>query len=320
MKQLRFNDLYNPEFYMEYPDYDCRIAIRKFLDTRDTMGMARLSLSCVDTQETKEVDRIYANVVYLRNAIADLNSSFDLLLQVPWFFYRIWKEYNLNGGLREPHKLTNRYEIVRNEGNWVIKAEKCCKLEKITKYLNSTQSGLEQKINDFCNEYIQNSQKPFTVRTLCNAMKHNHALAFEELYEPYDFNVNINGEVKNLRKEKIGIRVPQNILRVSEETGESSKAGEVIYYFDTDLRVDFEYTGSDSFKFEDCSQGRIRLKIDDVYKECCKYFDALVDLFEDIYGEIYPKMCLLTTFSKDGKPNIVHSEKSISVDKYFPFA
>ena len=84
-------------------------------------------------------------------------------------------------------KLNNRNEITRNANNWVVDAEKSCEKKKVQKYLNSVQSDLRQKIEDFWKQYIENRQKSFTVRTLCNAMKHNHALAFEELYEPYDF-------------------------------------------------------------------------------------------------------------------------------------
>lgn len=45
MKDLRFDDLYPPEYYMDVPGNDGRIAIKKFNDARDTMGFARFSLS-----------------------------------------------------------------------------------------------------------------------------------------------------------------------------------------------------------------------------------------------------------------------------------
>ena len=289
----------------------------KFIDARDTMGMAKLSLSYIDTEATNEKDRNFVRTVHLRHAIEDLNSSFDLLLQIPWFFYRIWEKYNSNGTLRES-KLNNRNEITRNANNWVVDAEKSCEKKKVQKYLNSVQSDLRQKIEDFWKQYIENRQKSFTVRTLCNAMKHNHALAFEELYEPYDFTIKINGEERNLRKEKLGIRFQQDILDQSETTNESTKVGQVKYSYENDLTVDIEYINSDIFRFRDCTHEGDMLKIEDVYKECCGYYDALVDLYEEVYKDIYPKMILLESFvGADGKPNIKSSGETIDMNNYF---
>ena len=41
MKDLRFDDLYSLEYYMDVPGNDGRIAIKKFNDARDTMGYSR---------------------------------------------------------------------------------------------------------------------------------------------------------------------------------------------------------------------------------------------------------------------------------------
>ena len=48
MKDLRFDDLYSPEYYMDVPGNDGRIAIKKFNDARDTMAMAHFSLSYIE--------------------------------------------------------------------------------------------------------------------------------------------------------------------------------------------------------------------------------------------------------------------------------
>lgn len=317
MKKLRFDDLYPPEYYWEYPNVDCRIAIMKFNDARDTMGMAALSLSYIDTEATDKTEKNFVRTVHIRHAIEDLNSSFDLIMQIPWFYYRIWKEYNVGGALRE-RKLKNKSEICRNTDNWVFDAEESCEKKKVEKYLNSVQNDLGHKIEEFWNQYIYNSTKTFTVRTLCNTMKHNHALSFEELYEPYDFTIEIDGQVKNLRKEKMGMRCHQDILEQSETTSEAVKVGEVIYSYEKDLTVDIEYTNSDTFRFKDCTHNEDRLKIEEVYKECCQYYDALIDLFEEVYKDIYPKMTLLKSFvGADGKPNIKPSGDNIDLNKYF---
>ena len=147
-------------------------------------------------------------------------------------------------------------------------------------------------------------------------MKHNHALTFEELYEPYEFKININGETKNLRDEKMSVEFHQDIVENIQST--QRKVGQVNYYYKDDLAVDIEYINSDEFRFVDCTHEGQRLKIKDVYNECCNYYDALVDLFEDIYDDIYPQISLLESFvDKDGKPNIQLSGDRIDLNKYF---
>lgn len=322
MKQLRFDDLYSPEYYFEIPGHDARIAIMKFIDARDTMGMADFSLSYVGDEETTELEKNFVRTIHLRHAIEDLNSSFDLLLQIPWFYYRIWEDYNQSGNLREI-RLKNKEEITRNTSNWVETAEKSCEKKKVTKYFNSVQNILEQKIDDFWNTYIENMNKPFTVRSLCNSMKHNHALAFEELYEPYEFNINIDGQTQNLRQSNLSLEFHQDIMEQIEPTStnpttQQNKVGQVNYYYNNDLYVDIEYVNSDRFNFKDCTHEGNRLKISEVYKECCDYFDALVSLFEDMYKDIYPQISLLESFiGKDGKPNIKSSPTNIDLNKYF---
>lgn len=312
MKELRFENLYSPEYYLEVPGYDSRIAIMKFLDTRDTMGMAAFSLSYIDSEPTNDTTKIVARIIHIRHAIEDLNNSFDLLMQVPWFFYRIWKEYNSTGSLKT-HNLKNSMEIARGSVDWVIKAEKECSKNKVIEYLKSASNSLESKIEKFWNDYIVNNTKQFTVRTLCNKMKHNRALAFEELYKPYDFNLNIDGQVTNLRKASLSVKFSQNILNNNQEL-----IGQIKYEYIDDLSIDIEYKNGDVFEFKDCSHTNTQLNISDVYAECCNYFDALVDLFEDVYNEIYPNISLLPTFQgKNGKPNINSSNDKIDLNKYF---
>lgn len=55
-------------------------------------------------------------------SIEDLNNSFDLLIQIPWMYYRIWGCFNSGGSLRTG-SLKNRNDIVRNTDDWVYVAE-----------------------------------------------------------------------------------------------------------------------------------------------------------------------------------------------------
>lgn len=314
MKELRFDDLYSAEYYMDVPGNDGRIAIKKFNDARDTMAMARFALSYIENSPSDELGKNFARVIHLRHAIEDLNNSFDLLLQIPWFYYRIWVKFN-RGALLRTGQLRNRNEIIRNTQDWVLLAERECKMEKVITYLQSVSNPLEQEIRDFSTDYIEEDSKPFTVRSLCNTLKHNHALSFEELYEPYEFNLNINGRVTNLRQAGIGVRFEQGIV---EKDNPSVKVGKVKYNYIDDLSIDFEYIQGEKFRYEDCTDTGQRLKIQDVYNECCAYFDALVDLFEKVYSRIHPQIGLLPSLVADnGKPNIKPSSSTISMNDYF---
>ena len=314
MKNLRFDDLYSPEYYMDVPGNDGRIAIKKFNDARDTMAMAHFSLSYIEDTPSDELGKNFAKTIHLRHAIEDLNSSFDLLLQIPWFYFRIWAEFNRKGSLRTK-QLKNRNEITRNTQDWVLFAERDCEYRKVMEYLHATSNPLETKMKVFSSEYIEGTDKTFTVRSLCNALKHNHALSFEELYEPYDFLLNINGQKINLREEHMGVRFKQKIL---EKDNPDIVVGEIKYDYSDDFSIDYEYMQGESFRYEDCVDAKYRLKIQDVYKECCKYFDALVELFEEVYNQIYPQIGLLPTLvGENGKPNIKSSVNSISMNDYF---
>lgn len=314
MEDLRFEDLYSPEYYMEVPGKDGRIAIKKFNDARDTMAMALFSLSYIKDIPSDELEKNFAKTIHLRHAIMDLNNSFDLLLQIPWFYFRIWEEFNKGASLRTG-QLKNKKEIIRNASDWVILAERDCDYKKVMKYLQVTSNPLETTINDFFSDYIEGDGKPFTVRSLCNTLKHNHALQFEELYEPYDFCMNINGEKINLRDERIGIRFEQRILKKDNPDDE---VGKIKYNYADDFSIDYEYAQGEIFRYEDCVDAKYRLKIHDVYEECYKYFDALVKLFEAIYNQIHSQIGLLSTLvGENGKPDIKPSENSISMNDYF---
>jgi len=313
MKELRFEDLYEPEYYHEIPNFDSRIAIRKFLDARSTMGFAKASLSYIEPTSVDDLEKNFVKSIHLRHALLDLNNSFDLLLQIPWLYYRAWKEFNKCGTLRSKYG-KNRENIVRNSTDWVYKAERECSDKKLLIYLNSRQSPLKQKIEDFQNKYIRNDEKEFTVRTLCNTMKHNHELSFQELYEPYEFNVNLNGMSVNCRENDFGAKLVQEFY---DEDKPDEILGAIKTNYVNDLEIDIEYKGGDVFRFIDCTHHTDRYRISYVLKECTDYYNAIIDLFEDIYEEIYPNIMPCLSLSNNQKSNIKKGNSSIDLNKYF---
>lgn len=316
LKALKFDDLYPPEYYFEQMGVDSRIAIKCLNDARDTMGMARFSLSYISIENTDDLTKQFAKTIHLRHAIEDLNNSFDLLLQAPWMYYRAWEKFNNNGSLQSK-STKNKKDIIRNVDGWVHEAERECNYGKLCKYLNSESSALEASFNTFFKKYVSKEKagKNFTVRSLCNTLKHNHSLQFEELYDPYDFYININGERKNLRECGLAIEFSQVF---HDESSPGIELGKVKYSYSSDLNVDIEFTEGEQFRFKDCSPSTEMLKIKEVYKECCEYFDAIVELFENVYKEICSNMQLLPSFiGSNGEPNIKKATENMNLNDYF---
>lgn len=75
MKNLRFEGLYPPEYYLEQNGYDCRIAIRGFFDARDMMGIALFDLSSIDKEDSQDLGSNFAKTVHLQHAIVELNEK-----------------------------------------------------------------------------------------------------------------------------------------------------------------------------------------------------------------------------------------------------
>lgn len=98
-------------------------------------------------------------------------------------------------------------------------------------------------------------------------------------YEPYDFYLDLNGKKTNLRTAGIGIRFEQRIVEMGNPDIE---VGKIKYNYADDWSIDYEYNQGEVFRYEDCIDGNQRLRIQEVYQECCDYFDALVDLFEAV--------------------------------------
>lgn len=85
--------LLGPEYYMEYENKDVRLSVSKINDFIETLGDSAVSLIYSNKEEYHNVDNRLLNIIrriHIRHAIIDLNNCFDILLQVPWFHYRIW--------------------------------------------------------------------------------------------------------------------------------------------------------------------------------------------------------------------------------------
>lgn len=270
LKERRFEGLASPEFYDETKGFDNRIAVMKYRDANDTLAMAQYSLAEFEAQKGSTSKDVFDKTIFLRHAISDLNCSFDLLLQIPWFYYRAWKSFNQGEELKSK-TLKNRNNIVRNQDGWVQSAEKECSCKKIVAYLKHEQNPLSECIEAFYRKHIKNEDDKPTVRDLCNAIKHNHMIRFDELYVPCS-------------SSKIPEKYKNRIL--CAETGEDSY--EIIFISD-DIEVGFMKKDED-FRWIDCIN--IRYKMDVVCQKCENFYNDMVDLLENVYSEIYSRIPL----------------------------
>ncbi|MEB2279653.1 hypothetical protein LAV73_06515 [Lysinibacillus xylanilyticus] len=289
-----FKDVYDPEYYMEFEGHDIRIAITKMKSFIETFNLANISLTYTNKDEYNNSDDM--NIAFLRkshvrHSVLDLNNCFDLLLQIPWFYFRIWESFNDGGNLRS-RELNNK--ISRNTKNWVFKAEKSCTYEKVMKYFenqgNPKLTDLKKKFNSFEKNYIIKNRKNFTIRTLSNQMKHNHSLNFKEFYIQNDMNVNINGEVVNLKRNGIGLSHELIFAEANDSNTEAIELGKMSVTYIDDLKIDIQYNNGEKFFADDYLRLNNQVSIDEVYSEAINYGNALKDLFDELFIELE---CLL---------------------------
>ncbi len=280
--------LYNPENYMEIESRDVRLAISKVNDFIETLGDASLSLVYCDKREHQGVEERLLNIVrriHIRHAIVDLNNAFDILIQVPWFQYRCWEEFNRGGKYCHPkHKAKD--DIMRNSTGWVDKVETACSYKNVIKFLkgspNSTLNKLALNYEAFNKNFRYNKSKICVVREIANQIKHKHNIKLKEFYEPYNFNMIINGEKINLKEQGLYSKI---VVEFYEKDNESIQ-GEIITKYKDDLEIDIEYNSGEKFLGKDLLNQRNSYAIDDLRSEMVDYFNNIINLFNQVYNVI----------------------------------
>lgn len=279
---------FGPENYMEYENRDIRLSISKINSFIETLGDALLSLTYCNKQEHPNTDERLLNIIrriHLRHAIVDLNNSFDLLLQVPWFLYRGWIGFNFGGPYCHPkHKAKN--DIIRNSPSWVESVENSCNYKNVILFLNgSTESSLNTLASFyevFNNNFRFNSTKQFVVRSVANQIKHKHNIMLKEFYEPYTFNIVINEKELNFKEQNL---YPEIVTRFYDmET--NVEHGQIKARYKDDLEIDIEYDNGDVFLGKDLINQRNVYAIDDLINEMHDYYNGIVDLYNQIFNII----------------------------------
>lgn len=309
-------ELYPPEFYHEIEGHESRLAILKLNDVLLTLGDASLALIYSDDEEQSEIeDKFERSIVqryHIRHAIIDLNNSFDLLLQVLWFFYRVWNFFNPDGIYRSDKDFT---DIVRNQDGWVEKAEDACLYRMVVnhflKYSKDNEHSLYQDFKAFNNLFIFNDSKPFTVRTISNFIKHNGALKTSEQQTPWNFSIkDTEGNIYDPHKYRCEI----STKFYTPETSEKNYLGEIRLNYTDDLYVDIEYKGGELFRGKDYAYDYKHYSIKELHIEALSYFENFIKLFDKVYKLIMPQISD-SPILKKSKVHVEHN--SINLDKYF---
>ncbi|PHC29325.1 hypothetical protein COE95_18305 [Bacillus toyonensis] len=318
MKLNKFLEkLEEPEYYMEIQGYDTRLAVSKINDFIETIGDASIATTYSNKDEHRNSSLTEANIIrriHIRHAIIDFNNSFDLFLQIPWFFYRMWEPFNEGGKLITDRSLKNSHKIIRNTKGWVEIAEQNCSYSKVIRFLenqtNEDLMNLKNELKIFKNKYIFNKSKYFTIRLLANQMKHNHSLKLEEFYSPFDYTVNINGDILNLRRQELGLKLHVDFY--NKDFPDETLGKVKVNYWD-DLYIDIEYKSGEKFIAKDYMKENKRYSLDNIYKEMIDYGNSLIELYEKLLHIVKSHL----SFNPMIPDNPTKKNRTVNLDKYF---
>ncbi len=279
--------LYGADNYMELESKDVRLSVCKINDFIETLGDASISLIYSDEEEYKNLDEKFLNIIrriHIRHALIDLNNCFDILLQIPWFHYRIWKEYNTNG--KYYNSRYHKGDIIRNSQGWVEKVENSCSYIKVTKYLkDSNDPKLKEfykELTMFNDEFRFNSNKKVQIRAIANQLKHRHNIKLKEFHEPTKLTLNVNGNDINFEEKNL---VP--VIRSKFYDKDTNlDCGEIVIRYEDDLNIDINYNSGEVFYGKDIINLQSLFSFDELLSEMVEYTNSIILLYEKLYDAL----------------------------------
>ncbi|RJS62408.1 hypothetical protein [Bacillus sp. PK3_68] len=309
-----------PEHFMEIENYDVRLAVLKMDDFLETLGDASMSLLYSDKAEHENAEQQELNIirrVHIRHALIDFNNCFDILLQIPWFYYRAWNEFNKGYSLYKPRRDGNLKQVIRNTDGWVETAEGNCIYARVREFLESRSEqeiiDFKDKLETFNTTFRFNKNKKVVTREIVNQIKHKNSLKIAEMIPAYNVNFEINGVNTNLEKLKES-NLYLEIKREFYEEDTKQNLGEIILNFKDGLAIDINYNSGEKFRAQDYLKSELVYTFDELYDELVDYKDAIIDLYYELYDLIEPNLVLNPAFN--GTVN-KGASKSINLDKYF---
>ncbi|KOR64105.1 hypothetical protein [Clostridium botulinum] len=289
----------SPDSYFDVKGKDARLAVLKANDLYTAIFEARIELAYADKEYYKEQneDIDFIRVLHLKNAISNLNKIYDISLQIPWFLYRIWNE-----------KKVVKSKIVRNKENWINEVEELCRETYINNFFKLYKSNLDGELikllNKFKREFIFNSKKEFTIRSLCNHIKHNGTIQPIELMQDTTFSVIINDETTTIDGDKeFGFTAkikdnPKVVIKKKEYL-----TIDILY---NDQKADF----SENFYGKDIY--RKNYSIEDIFKECENYLVGFKPVYDEYINMLNKHLIRIVPKTE------VNSTSPLELNRFFP--
>lgn len=265
------------DLYMEHEGLDIRLSILKVRDFLQTIGDATISLTYANKELHDIEQEQLSNIIirnHLRHALIDYNGCFDLILQIPWFLFRLWEDVpNYNGR-----------KIKRNSNNWVEKAEKICDYNIVIKKLHKIEEYKVQqfliKLKEFKKRYIDIKNDRISIRSIVNGMKHNRNIRIEEFRTPTLLKLNINGmrtDSRILEERGMYTVIEREICKIDNPSKTIAKTTQT--FFGKRSEVDIEYVNGELFRGKDLIDSIYYYTLNDLYDHTTLYHNATIDLF-----------------------------------------
>ncbi|WP_460271279.1 hypothetical protein [Bacillus sp. NEAU-Y102] len=273
--------LSDPMLYMEFRGVDSRLAVSKLRGFLMTYGYAQYSKN--KFKEEMKGGKGTRPRMHMRYAVLDFNNCFDLLLQIPWVYYRMWENFNPKG------------DIQRGEDGWLDKVEGRCSWKRLSAGIKKLEDAnmlrFLENLENFSANYLENVDKPFTIRQLANAIKHRGFIDLSEYQVGYGAKIETDKDtIPNYDKNDGYLRLD---IDLHENGDMSTPTGKCTVWNMDNVRVEYEYDGDCVFPSSDLVGSKV-YNSENIYIELCRFDKEIIKLFNEVRGIIEPKLELLS--------------------------
>jgi hypothetical protein len=134
-------------------------------------------------------------------------------------------------------------------------------------------------------------------------------LKIKELYEEYNFTLNINGKV--LSPKEMGLGVERDVTFCSADDTEN-ELGKIKIKYSDDMYVDIKYATGEEFRAVDYIDKAEYYPFFDIYNEVVDYYNEFQNLCKSIYFAIKKHLRCSPILKIDRK-----STSSFNIDEFF---
>ena len=173
-----FNNTFSPEEVKEI--------LRRFAGVYHTAAEARFNLAAAQikrysnflSDDSSDESHLWVSSVFVNNALINYQSLFDLILQVSWFYYRIYTYFNVSK--------ENQTKLSLSTSNLLLILQKC-KWENVLKHKDILEANYFSLLKQFYESAIYSK-----VNNLANSLKHRNKICYDETMIEDQFLINCN--------------------------------------------------------------------------------------------------------------------------------